>query len=128
MASSAWRAIRCTARRPSWHTFGLAIDVNLAGRKGLKEATRAYLAGSERDAWLTLATAAERLGLYWLGRNDPDEIFHFEWRPGWTGLPHGELAESLERDKADGGVERVWERLRFDPSRPTALGALRRDD
>lgn len=116
-----------SATRPSWHTFGLAIDVNLAGRKGLKEATRAYLSGAERDAWLTLAAAAERLGLYWLGRNDPDEIFHFEWRPGWTGLPHGELAAGLARDKAEGGVECVWQRLRFDPSRPSALAGLRDD-
>ncbi|MFO0747342.1 MAG: hypothetical protein U1F43_16995 [Myxococcota bacterium] len=112
--------------KPSWHTFGLAVDVNIAGRKGLKEATNAFLAGgAEHDAWIAFAESAERLGLYWLGRNDPDEIFHFEWRPGWSGLPHGEVADGLSADFARGGLEAVWQRLAYDPTRPTAQAALR---
>jgi hypothetical protein len=112
--------------KPSWHTFGLAVDVNIAGRKGLREATRAYLrGGSEAEAWRALAAVGERLGLYWLGRRDPDEIFHFEWRPGWTGLPRGEVARELGADVARAGPPAVWRRLRFDATRPTALSALR---
>ncbi|MBL8785504.1 MAG: hypothetical protein JNJ59_11420 [Deltaproteobacteria bacterium] len=111
--------------RPNWHQMGLAVDVNLAHRKGLKEATAAYLSGQERDAWLFLASAATRYGLYWLGAVDPDEIFHFEWRPGWTGLPHGDLARDLAADLERGGPPLVWERLRYDPTRPNALTTLR---
>ena len=111
---------------PSWHTFGLAVDINIVGRKGLKEATAAYLAGGEEQrAWFAIATAAERLGLFWLGRYDPGEIFHFEWRPGWGGLPHGELAASLVADHARGGAPAVWARLRHDAKRSTALEGLR---
>ncbi len=112
--------------KPSWHTFGLAVDINLAHRKGLGEATRAFLAGGdEARAWHAFAEVAERLGLYWLGKKDPDEIFHFEWRPGWTGMPRGDIARDLEGDVERGGPARVWERLRYDPSRPTALKNLR---
>ncbi|MCB9737490.1 MAG: hypothetical protein H6745_33335 [Deltaproteobacteria bacterium] len=114
------------AGKPSWHTFGLAVDVQIAGRRGLKEATRAYLAGgAEHDAWVAFAETCERLGLYWLGRRDADEIFHFEWRPGWTGLPHDEVAAGLADDLARGGLDAVWARLRYDGRRPTALKALR---
>jgi len=111
--------------KPSWHTFGLAVDVNLAHRLGLREATAAYLAGGdERRAWLAFVASAERLGVYWLGKNDPGEIFHFEWRPGWTGLPRGELARELGVDVARGGPAAVWTRLRYDPKRATAMKAL----
>jgi len=111
--------------KPSWHTFGLAVDVNLAHRKGLKEATNAYLAGSEKEAWLTFVATAERLGMYWLGKNDPGEIFHFEWRPGWTGLPRGDVARDLRNDVEHGGTRAVWERLSYDPKRPAAMKHLR---
>ncbi len=111
--------------KPSWHTFGLAVDVNLAHRRGLKEATNAYLAGGdEKRAWLALVASAERLGMYWLGKNDPGEIFHFEWRPGWTGLPRGDVARELTAAVERGGPAAVWDRLRYDATRPTALRAL----
>lgn len=114
--------------KASWHTFGLAVDVQIEGRKGLKEATRAFLAGGEEhDAWVAFAETCERLGLYWLGRRDPDEIFHFEWRPGFTGLPRGEVAAGLAADLERGGLAAVWQRLRYDGRRPSALRHLRDD-
>ena len=111
--------------KPSWHTFGLAVDVNLAHRKGLGEATAAYLDGSERAAWVAFAATAEQLGLHWLGRKDAGEIFHFEWRPCWTGLPRGDIVTLMSDAIAKGGVPAAWAHTRYDPSRPTAFKALR---
>ena len=63
--------------------------------------------------------------MYWLGKNDPGEIFHFEWRPGWTGLPRGDVARDLTAAVERGGPAAVWDRLRYDATRATALSALR---
>jgi hypothetical protein len=110
---------------PSWHTFGLAVDLNIHGRKGLREATAAWRDGRERAAWLALGEEAERLGLVWLGRSDPHEIFHFEWHPGWPGMPRGALARRLVRDSRHGGPTAVWEHLRLAPGAPSPLPGLR---
>jgi len=114
------------AAKVSWHKFGLAVDVNLASRKGLGEATAAYLrGGDERRAWVAFAATAERLGLYWLGRRDAGEIFHFEWRPIWTGLPRGDIATEMGADVARAGCPEAWKRTRYDASRASAFRALR---
>lgn len=112
--------------KPSWHTYGLAVDVNLKHRKGLGEATAAYLrGGEERRAWVGFAATCERLGLYWLGRKDVGEIFHFEWRPGWTGLPRGEIVGLMSAAIADGDVSAAWQYTRYDATRKSAFRHLR---
>lgn len=108
-----------------WHGFGLAIDVNLMHRKDLSSATAAFLEGPpERDEWLRLGEHGESLGLKWLGRTKPGEIFHFEWHPTWPGLPKGKLYRKLARRGDRKGLPAVWELLRYDPTRPSPFKHL----
>lgn len=111
-------------RGGGWHGFGLAVDVNYGSHRGLKSATRAYLRGGDRGAWTRLGDAGEACGLKWIGRRDPDEIFHFEWHPGWPGRLRGELFQRLARLQHARGVPAVWPLLRYDRSRDTAYKHL----
>ena len=95
-----------------WHAFGLAIDINIEGRKDLGSATATFLRGGpEGAAWLRIGAQAESFGLIWLGRSDPNEIFHFEWHPGWPGMPKGALYQSLAKEADTRGIPSIWPRL-----------------
>ncbi len=124
-----WKTVEETSTRykgGGWHAFGLAVDVNLSHRKDLGSATSAYLRGGpERTAWLELGAQGESFGLIWIGRNDPGEIFHFEWHPGWPGLPRGALFQRLAGKADRDGIPTVWDELRFDAARETAFLHLR---
>ena len=65
----------------SWHHFGAAFDLNLVGRKSMKDA----LANLEEDQskWERVGVLAQNLSLTWGRQWGNAEIFHFEWHPGW---------------------------------------------
>jgi len=123
-----WRRVKTEHHRfagGGWHAFGLAFDINLRGHKSLKSATEAYLDGRERAAWERIGALGERFGLKWVGRRKASEIFHFEWHPGWPGMPRGELYQRLAGLVDRRGREAVWARLRYDRKRQTAFRHLR---
>lgn len=120
------RTVVRKTRATTLHAWGLAVDVNLAHRRDLASATAAFRQGGpERAAWERAGRIGEELGLLWLGRLRPTEIFHFEWRPGLSGIPKGAEKRRLQRAQARGGNAAVWELLRYDPKRPTAFRDLR---
>lgn len=120
------RTVVRKTRATTLHAWGLAVDVNLAHRRDLSSATAAFRQGGpERATWEQVGRIGEELGLLWLGRLRPTEIFHFEWRPGLSGIPKGEEKRRLQRAQARGGNAAVWEMLRHDPKRPTAFRDLR---
>ncbi|MBT9557937.1 MAG: D-alanyl-D-alanine carboxypeptidase family protein [Myxococcales bacterium] len=124
-----WKTESSTTSRyqgGGWHAFGLAIDINIEGRKDLGSATAAFLRGGpERAAWLRLGAQAESFGLIWLGRSDPNEIFHFEWHPGWPGMPKGALYQSLAQEADDRGIPSNWRRLAFESAAKSPFRHLR---
>ncbi len=117
--------VKQTTLRKTWHTWGLAVDVNLSHHNTLSGAVSKYRHDpKERRAWIRIGQLGEQLGMKWLGTYDDHEIFHFEWAPTWPGLPRGDLHDTLVRTRDRGGLEAVWERLRFDPSRGHAFRHL----
>jgi len=112
-------------RGGGWHAFGLAVDIYYGRYGGLKKATAAYLSGRDKAVWERLGRDGERCGLKWLGWKDPGEIFHFEWHPGWPGMPRGDLYQSLARAWVKRGPRAVWNRLKYRSSRKTAFKHLR---
>ena len=112
-------------RGRSWHSVGLAVDINLAHHRGLKSASAAYEDGSERAIWDAMGRHGEQLGLKWLGHKDAGEIFHFEWHPGWPGRADDPLYQQLNTLRHRGGNEAVWRELRYDRRRKTAFKWLR---
>lgn len=61
-------------RLATWHNFGLAFDLNIVGRP------YAYFPEDE-PKWERIGEIAAGLGLLWGRRYD--DIFHFEWHPGY---------------------------------------------
>lgn len=114
-----------TVYQKGLHAWGLAVDINLMHRNDLTSAIRAYLNGKEMKEWKRIGEIGESYGLYWLGRKDPKEIFHFEWRPTWSGQPRGEIRKRIAQMEIQGGVEGVWKLLLFDPKRPTVFWHLK---
>jgi hypothetical protein len=118
--------VKQTVKRRTWHTWGLGVDFNLVHRNDLNSAVAAYLNDpKEHAAWERIGAIATAAGMKWLGPHDVHEIFHFEWHPGWPGLPSGKTHVDLKKRAAKDGNEGVWEDLRYDPRRPTAFKHLR---
>ncbi len=67
-------------RLASWHNLGMAVDLNLADRGSLGEARRHY-DGEDAEKWARIGEIAQGLGIIWGERYD--DIFHFEWHPGF---------------------------------------------
>lgn len=102
---------RARQGRASWHNFGLAIDLNLRGRRSMRDALAHYDEDAQR--WRTVARIGGELGLIWGGDWERDEIFHFEWHPG---APSALRKDTLDRLLADAGPEgkhfkRTWPRF-----------------
>ena len=71
----------------SWHAFGLALDINMTWAKGLGEAARKRREDPEEHArWERLGEIGRELGLRWGGDMRSEDIFHYEWHPGYGGL------------------------------------------
>lgn len=97
----------------SLHAWGLAVDVNVMHRNDLRSASSAYLTDeNEHRMWERLGELGVEYGLIWLGPLDVGEIFHFEWRPGLSGRPAGDLLNQLKGLKAKGGYPAVWTLLK----------------
>jgi hypothetical protein len=64
----------------TWHQFGLAFDVLIAGRRDLADGKR-HLPEDDAD-WRRLGAMAQELGLVWGGIWRTYDPFHFEWHPG----------------------------------------------
>lgn len=80
--------------RASWHNFGLAFDVNLMGRRSMKDAKKSYAA--DRAQWERLGALAKAGGLTWGGTFRRPDIFHFEWHPGFPAYLDGKTLERLQ--------------------------------
>ena len=112
-------------RKPTLHTFGLAVDVILSHRKSLSDATRAYINDpAERKAWERIGELGSEYGLIWLGTMSSAEIFHFEWHPGVTGLMKGKPRMSAMALMKKRGVSAVWKLLEYDPAKKTPMKHL----
>ena len=66
-------------RLASWHNLGMAVDLNLAHRGSLEEANRHF--DEDEPKWRRIEEIATGLGIIWGERYD--DIFHFEWHPGF---------------------------------------------
>lgn len=65
-------------RLASWHNLGMAVDLNLAHRGSLSDATDHY--DEDAEKWERVGEVAQGFGIIWGERYD--DIFHFEWHPG----------------------------------------------
>jgi peptidoglycan L-alanyl-D-glutamate endopeptidase CwlK len=95
----------------SWHHFGLALDINMTWAKGLGEAARKRREDPEEHArWERLGEIGRSLGLRWGGNMNSDDIFHFEWHPGYGGrLTPKELGAFLQLAGRSGlDYEATW--------------------
>lgn len=59
----------------SWHQYGLAYDVTLAGK---------VPDDVPKSTWEQIGAIGESLGLGWGGRWTSPDRPHFEWHPGYT--------------------------------------------
>lgn len=92
--------------KPSWHHFGLAFDVNLVGRKTMKDALRHYEA--DRERWETVGRIAGELDLVWGAPWRRTEVFHFEWHPGYPAAITPKRARELTVRAGGDTPEMVW--------------------
>ncbi len=117
--------VRTEVHRKTWHAWGLAVDVNLAHRSDLTTAVAAYLSDPEEHRqWTRVGEIGMALGLKWLGPHNVEEIFHFEWHPGWPGRSDDVHAE-LVRLRGRGQNDTVWKALSYDPARTQSFKFLR---
>lgn len=97
-------------RRLGWHQFGLAVDLNLAHRRDMKDALRHY--EEDRWAWRQVGAIAEDLGLIWGLSFRRSEVFHFEWHPGYPAAFSRKLgATFMKHIGPKRNVEAVWDLL-----------------
>ena len=92
--------------KPSWHHFGLAFDLNLVGRKSMKDALRHYEA--DRKRWEVVGRIAGELDLVWGAPWRRTEIFHFEWHPGYPAAITRKRARQLKGRAGGSTPEKVW--------------------
>ena len=83
----------------SWHNLGLAFDVNLVGRKGMRDALKHWK--DDQVDWQKLGKIAKGLGLTWGLAWGRKEVFHFEWHPGY---PDAIRKKTLRVLQKQGGV------------------------
>lgn len=93
-------------RKPSWHQFGLALDLNLAHRKTMKDALAHYAA--DEAQWAKVGAIAEGLGLTWGLPWRLSEVFHFEWHPGYPAAITPKRARELTVRAGGDTPEMVW--------------------
>lgn len=110
-------------RLASWHNLGMAVDLNLRHRTSLDDATEHY--SEDEHKWERIGEMAKGLGIIWGARYD--DIFHFEWHPGYHArIREHEFEEfqALAGDDLDNHRE-VWSRFapRFiHPDDPECFG------
>lgn len=94
----------------SWHAFGVALDINMTWARGLVEASRRRRDDpAEHARWERLGEIGRELGLRWGGDMKSDDIFHFEWHPGYGGrLQPRELAAFLRATGGGKHYEKSW--------------------
>jgi hypothetical protein len=92
----------------SWHNLGLAFDINLVGRKGMKGALK-YWDDDKKD-WHKLGSLAKDLGLTWGLAWGKKEVFHFEWHPGYPDAIRKKTFRSIQRktDSQIQGYQKFW--------------------
>ncbi len=110
-------------RLASWHNLGMAVDLNLRHRRSLEEANANY--AEDRHQWERIGEMAKGLGIIWGARYD--DIFHFEWHPGY----HARIREhefnafqALAGEELDDHRE-IWHRFtpsEMDPDDPDCFG------
>ena len=110
-------------RLASWHNLGMAVDLNLHHRRSLEEANAHY--SEDRHKWERIGEMAKGLGIIWGARYD--DIFHFEWHPGY----HARIREhEFEEFQQLAGKElddhrEIWHRFarsEIDPDDPECFG------
>lgn len=102
---------KAKAGKASWHNFGLAIDVNLRGRKSMADALAHY--DRDKHKWAKVGRIGQDLGLTWGAPWARAEIFHFEWHPGAPAAIRKDTLDSLLADAGkDGkGFKKTWHRF-----------------
>ena len=97
--------------KASWHNFGLAIDVNLRGRKSMADALAHY--AQDKQKWATVGRIGNEVGLTWGAPWARSEIFHFEWHPGAPAAIRKDTLDSLlsEAGRDGKGFKRTWHRF-----------------
>lgn len=97
--------------KASWHNFGLAIDVNLRGRKSMADALAHY--AQDKRKWATIGRIGDEVGLTWGAPWGRAEIFHFEWHPGAPAAIRKDTLDSLlaEAGRDGKGFKQTWHRF-----------------
>ena len=97
----------------SWHNFGLAIDLNMQGRKGMPDALKHLQ--DDMSKWRRVGELARGLGLTWGYPWGKEEIFHFEWHPGWPDAIRAPVLTKLKqvtRGELRQDYREVWSQLK----------------
>lgn len=102
----------------SWHHFGAAFDLNLVGRKSMKDALKNLK--NDRKKWDRVGELAQNLSLTWGFQWGKDEIFHFEWHPGWPEAIRSHTFNKLIRYTGPKvkKYKKVWETFKVHFSSP----------
>lgn len=102
---------RAKQGKASWHNFGLAIDVNLRGRKSMADALAHY--DQDKRKWATVGRIGQEVGLTWGAPWGRAEIFHFEWHPGAPAAIRKDTLDSLlaEAGRDGKGFKQTWHRF-----------------
>ena len=102
---------RAKEGRASWHHFGLAVDVNLRGRKNMADALAHY--DEDEKKWATVGRIGQEVGLTWGAPWARAEIFHFEWHPGAPAAIRKDSLDSLlaEAGRDGKGFKETWHRF-----------------
>lgn len=110
-------------RLASWHNLGMAVDLNLAHRDSLDDAQRHF--DDDEHKWRRIEHIAKGLGIIWGERYD--DIFHFEWHPGFHSRIRDHEFDKFQRlagDDLEDHTE-VWHLFdpdRADPDGPECFG------
>ncbi len=68
-------------RLASWHNVGMAVDLLPARYRSMEEANRAHRRGEDAELWDRVRKVSAGLGIIW--GEWFNDIFHFEWHPGY---------------------------------------------